>query len=111
MRPFSNYWSVFDFVGKQNQLSQLEKDVEHPDFWNDSTTAQKLMKDLSNLRDEVGAWTKIKQQIHDLTELVKLGDDSLYSDLEIEIEILKTRGDTVAGSLRALGGQGVDELR
>jgi len=85
MRPFSNYWSVFDFVGKQNQLSQLETDVEHPDFWNDSTTAQKLMKDLSNLRDEVGAWTKIKQQIHDLTELVKLGDDSLYSDLESEI--------------------------
>ena len=89
MRPSNNYWSVFDLVGKQNQLSQLEKDIEHPDFWNDSTAAQKVMKTLSNLRDEVGGWEKIKRQIQDLTDLVLLGDESLRADLEIEISKLE----------------------
>ncbi|GAB4498848.1 MAG: peptide chain release factor 2 [Anaerolineales bacterium] len=89
MKPSNNYWSVFDLVGKQNQLSQLEKDTEQPDFWNDSTTAQKIMKSLSNLRDEVEGWNKLKQQIHDLTDLAKLDDMSLRADLEAEIEKLE----------------------
>ncbi|MEN9563517.1 MAG: hypothetical protein RIR73_1761, partial [Chloroflexota bacterium] len=53
MKPSNNYWSVFDLIGKQNQLSQLESDIEQPDFWNDSTSAQRVMKSVAALRDEV----------------------------------------------------------
>lgn len=90
MRLSNNYWSVFDLIGKQNQLSQLEKDIEHPDFWNDSTTAQKVMKTVSNLRDEVEGWNKLKQQVHDLTDLANLGDETLRTDLENEIVKLES---------------------
>lgn len=86
----NSYWSVFDLVGKQNQLSQLEAEIEHPDFWSDSTAAQKVMKTLSNLRDEVESWAKIKQQVIDLTELAKLNDESLRADIEVEINKLET---------------------
>ena len=86
MRPCNSYWSVFDLVGKQNQLSQLESESEHPDFWNDSTTAQKVMKTISSLRDEVEGWTKLKQQVHDLIDLASLDDESLRADLETEIQ-------------------------
>jgi peptide chain release factor 2 len=89
MRSSSNYWSVFDLVGKQNQLSQLENDIEQPDFWNNSTTAQKVMKTVSNLRDEVEGWSKLKQQVRDLTDLASLDDESLRSDLEVEIKKLE----------------------
>ncbi len=43
------------------------------------------MKTVSNLRNEVEAWASINQQIHDLTELANLGDDSLRIDIETEI--------------------------
>ena len=86
----NSYWSVFDLVGKQNQLSQLEAEIEHPDFWSDSTAAQKVMKTLSNLRDEVESWAKIKQQVIDLTELAKLNDESLRADIDLEINKLET---------------------
>lgn len=89
MKPSSNYWSVFDLVGKQNQLSQLEKDIEQPDFWNDSTAAQKTMKTLSNLRDDVEGWNRLKQQAHDLTDLAGLDDESLRAELETEITKLE----------------------
>jgi peptide chain release factor 2 len=72
-------------VGKELQLSQLEKDIEHPDFWNNSTSAQRVMKNVSSLRDEVESWKSLEQHLHDLTELARLDDDSLRGDLEAEI--------------------------
>ncbi len=86
----SNFWSVFDLVGKQNQLSEFEREIEHPDFWNDSTNAQKVMKSVSSLRNEVESWNAIKQQIHDLTDLAQLNDSSLRPELEIEISKLES---------------------
>ncbi|MBE0681414.1 MAG: peptide chain release factor 2 [Anaerolineales bacterium] len=72
-------------VGKEVQLSQLEKDIEQPDFWNDTMKAQKTMKTVSNLRSDVESWNIVRQQIHDLFELARLDDESLRADLEAEI--------------------------
>ena len=52
------------------------------------------MKLVSTLRSDVESWTSLKNQIHDLTELAKLDDESLRTDLEneihkVEIEIEK----------------------
>jgi peptide chain release factor 2 len=93
MKPSNNYWSVFDLIGKQNQLSQLESDIEQPDFWNDSTSAQRVMKSVAALRDEVDGWNRIKQQVHDLTDLVNLNDESLREDLEKEVRTLESELD------------------
>jgi len=43
------------------------------------------MKIVASLRSDVESWSGLKQQIHDLTDLVKLDDDSLREDLEGEI--------------------------
>ncbi len=43
------------------------------------------MKTLSSLRDEVASWNGLKQHIHDLAELVRLGDEALRDDLEAEL--------------------------
>lgn len=43
------------------------------------------MKIVASLRSDVESWNGLKQQIHDLTDLVKLDDDSLREDLEGEI--------------------------
>ncbi len=43
------------------------------------------MKIVSGLRLDVESWNALKQQIHDLTELAKLDDNSLRQDLESEI--------------------------
>lgn len=78
-------------MGKELQLSQLEKDVEDKDFWNDSTNAQKVMKTVSGLREDVESWNSLKQHVHDLTELVRLGDETLRG--EIEAELIKLEAD------------------
>lgn len=73
-------------AGKEIKLAELEKETEHPEFWNDSTKAQSIMKTVSNLRDEVESWQKVQQQIHDLTELARMEDESLRGDIEGELK-------------------------
>jgi len=80
-------------VAREIQLSQLEKDIEHPDFWNDSTSAQRVMKTLSSLRDEVVSWNSIRRRLHDLTELAQMDDESLRGELETEISSLESELD------------------
>ena len=76
-------------MGKEIQLAQLEKDSGEPEFWNDSTNAQKVMKTVAGLRNEVESWNTIKQHVHDMAELARLDDDSLRAELEGEIEKLE----------------------
>ncbi|MBI5839393.1 MAG: peptide chain release factor 2 [Chloroflexi bacterium] len=76
-------------AGKETQLSQLEKEIEQPNFWNDSTSAQRVMKNASDLREEVDSWRAFNQHLHDLTELARLDDESLRGELETEIAKLE----------------------
>ncbi|HNK63779.1 MAG TPA: peptide chain release factor 2 [Anaerolineales bacterium] len=78
-----------DLAGKQEKLSVLEMEIEAPSFWNDNSNAQRVMKTVSSLRNETESWASINQQIHDLTELVKLDDDSLRGELESEVAQLE----------------------
>ena len=76
-------------ASKENQLAELEKEIEQPEFWNDSQNAQKVMKNVSNLRDDVESWNKFAQQIQDLTDLAGLEDESLREELEAEVTKLE----------------------
>jgi peptide chain release factor 2 len=80
-------------AGKEVQLSALEGEVGEPEFWNDSTSAQRTMKTVSALRDEVEAWNSVKQRLYDLTELAQMDDESLRGELESEISTLETELD------------------
>ena len=76
-------------MGREIQLSQLEKDTEHPEFWSDSTNAQRVMKTVASLRNDVESWNSLKQHLHDLTELAQLDDESMRDELEIELAKLE----------------------
>jgi peptide chain release factor 2 len=63
-------------------LQKLSEDLE---FWKNNEHAQKVMKELSELRDEVTDWEKYSRAIEDVRELASLGDESLFSDIEQEV--------------------------
>jgi peptide chain release factor 2 len=47
------------------------------------------MKTISSLRNEIEAWKSLQRQIHDLTDLANMGDESLRADMEAEISKLE----------------------
>ena len=80
-----SYWCDFDYASKKAELTQLQTLSESTEFWENSTEAQRTMKKLATLRDEVEDWGQLKQLIDDTLELARLEDDSLRSEIETEI--------------------------
>lgn len=53
-------------------------------MWADPEYAQRVMKKLAALRDEVQSWQVLEQRVQDALELAQLEDESLQEDLEEE---------------------------
>lgn len=84
--PYILSWSVFDLPEKEKQLAELTKKSEDPELWNDQRYAQSIMKELSDLRDEISTWKSFEKRIADTLELAEMGDPSMQSELEAEVE-------------------------
>lgn len=76
-------------ASKETQLSELDKQIAAPDFWDDPQSAQKISKTAAVLRDEAGSWRAFEQRIHDARELVEMGDESMRAELEAEIALIE----------------------
>jgi peptide chain release factor 2 len=79
------FWSIFDLPTRHIRIAELQKTSENPDFWKDNERAQRVMRELSELREEVADWEKYVHAIDDTRELASLGDEGLYADLEQEV--------------------------
>lgn len=74
---------------KEEEFIALQRRSESPDFWNDTASAQQLMRRLAALRETVEGWRAFQQRIHDALELCQLEDESLREELEKEIRSLE----------------------
>jgi len=80
-------------ASKETKLSELDKQIAAPDFWDDPQSAQKISKTAASLRDELESWHVFEQRIHDARELAEMGDDSLRAELEAEIGLIEAELD------------------
>jgi peptide chain release factor 2 len=85
----STLWCVFDFANKEQKLSQLDKEIAAPAFWDEPSLAQRTIKAANVLREEVESWSGFARRIQDATELAQLDDKSLRAELEQEIESIE----------------------
>ena len=71
-------------------LEAREREVDGqaaaPDLWQDNERAQKILREQSMLEKRTAPWRELKQAVSDIVELSGLSDDSLYADLESQLE-------------------------
>jgi peptide chain release factor 2 len=72
------------------KLSELEKQIEGPDFWSNPSQAQNVMKQYNSIKAEVDSWRNFSRHLDDALELAQLGDESLRAELEAEISTIET---------------------
>ncbi|GAB4529926.1 MAG: peptide chain release factor 2 [Anaerolineales bacterium] len=89
MKTSSACGGIFDLPAKQTQLNELSRQSEDPNLWNDPQQAQKVMKSIAGLRDEVDSWQQLRQHVSDALELARMEDESLRADLEAETAALE----------------------
>lgn len=83
------YRCIFDLEKKEAELNQLQKQSEDPEVWNNSAEAQRLMKKISELRDEIEPMKLLHQRVKDALELAELDDSSLEAELQSEIDAIE----------------------
>ena len=79
-------WSVFDLADKEARYKDLQEQAENPQLWDDPEPAQKIMRELSALREEVEGWQGFYQHIKDSLEIAQLEDEGLRGELLKEVE-------------------------
>lgn len=91
--PFYKLWSVFDIQGAESSLFELEKEIQDPKFWDNSTYAQGIMKKATALRNEIEYWRGFLHRIQETKEMAALKDESLQEDLEKETSDIESEVD------------------
>ena len=64
------------------KATQLEGQMNVPDFWSDQKRAQNISQDYQSIKSEIEKWEEIKKQAKDLLELAQSGDESLEKEIE-----------------------------
>jgi peptide chain release factor 2 len=73
-------------VSKEKELAGIEEQASAPDLWDDLEDAQKTLKQLADLRQEIDTWKELRSRASDLLTLADLAieedDQSVASELE-----------------------------
>ncbi|NLF52375.1 MAG: peptide chain release factor 2 [Leptolinea sp.] len=89
LRKSSIFWSIFDFPSRESELAELVKQSESTELWNNPDEAQRVMKKLSDMREDVVSWQKIKKRVDDTLELTEMNDESMRPELESELDSIE----------------------
>jgi peptide chain release factor 2 len=65
--------------------------AEEPNIWDNPDRAQAVMKELTDLNNQVLVWEDLRKRLNDMLELAQLGDDELAAEIERETAVLTTQ--------------------
>lgn len=74
---------------KAKQLSALDDQLAVPEIWNNPADAQSKSKQQAALMAMIQPWQTLRAQVSDIVELMEMGDDSLRSEFEGQIDALE----------------------
>jgi peptide chain release factor 2 len=71
---------------KQERIDQLEAQMEAPDFWDDVTSSQFVMKELKQLKDVVESFESLEEEKDDIQTMIEMGYEEGEPELIPEIK-------------------------
>ena len=88
-------WGVFDLPRLEKRVSELEEACSQPNFWADQNSAQKMLRELSDLKSRVLDWRDLEMRTANVVEMAELSlaesEDSLQASLQAELDPLTIR--------------------
>ncbi|MFC1955818.1 peptide chain release factor 2 [Chloroflexota bacterium] len=76
-----------DITTKEKEITGLEKQSAHPDFWTEQLAAKNTMRELAELSKEVQQWRNLEQKVADIAELISLTEEDAQLQAEVQAEI------------------------
>ena len=76
-------------LDKERKLAELDSELAVPEVWHNPSHAQDISKQAAALRTLVEPWRTLSTQATDIAELMQLGDDSMQSEFEAQIDAME----------------------
>ncbi|MDQ5913026.1 MAG: peptide chain release factor 2 [Patescibacteria group bacterium] len=78
-------WDEAGFSEREEKLTELTKQLEDPEIWQDNLKAQEVSKQQSKLTTQLTPWQELRSLVAELSELASLDDDSLKADIDTQL--------------------------
>jgi peptide chain release factor 2 len=75
-----------DIPHLEKQVADFEEQMNHPEFWNDSTKAQRVSKEHGSLKQKIEDWRSLEQGVKDSKELIGMVNEVTEEDEFHELE-------------------------
>ena len=62
-----------DLENKERRLTELDKSMEEPGFWDDPERSTKTVREAKNLKDTVDGYKHLEQQYEDIQVMIEMG--------------------------------------
>lgn len=106
-KPLEEVRKALNLEDKKLRISELERNMEAPNFWDDADAASASMKEAKDLKSIVEEADGLSSDYDDIMTLIEMGneenDESLVPEVESEFEEFKNRFDTLRVSTMLTG--------
>lgn len=89
MNHLRNWGIHFDLSNKKLRIEEIDRQIEQPDFWNDSDKATLVMKEHKELKKSVDSFADLNVKYEDIETLIEMAyeenDDSFIPEIEQEL--------------------------
>lgn len=90
-----------DKLTKQN--NELKKQMVQPDFWQDASKAQDIVKQQAKLEARIAPWQELQASIADVYELSELKDETMQEELSSQLDSIVSQLAELKEELKFLG--------
>ena len=64
-----------DLENKERRITELDKSMEEPGFWDDPERSTKTVREAKNLKDTVDGYKHLEQQYEDIQVMIEMGSE------------------------------------
>lgn len=90
-----------DALVMQKQL--LDTKIAQPDFWQQPTKAQEVVKQQAKLERRISPWLRLRADAEDLLELAEMADQTMQDDLQKQLDDVQDRFNALKTDLKFNG--------
>lgn len=88
-QDIKNAYSKLKIYDDLSRIKELQTKSQTSNFWDDTTNAQQIMKQISLLQTKTDPWVELKKGIDEIVELNELDDQSMVGELLYSLQKLE----------------------
>jgi peptide chain release factor 2 len=99
----SDAWDRLTLTSLIEELAGLKAASQLTDFWNDTNTAQQVMKQIARLENRTKPWNELQSGVKEVSDLLALNDDSISTELSVQLAELREKFSSLKEELKLNG--------